>query len=362
MQQLMITGSGKIGRMMACLLADCGDYEIHLVDLDCSFPDMIRLLHAIPSIRTAVLDVRDQVAMVQYIQQHQIAAIISGLPYYLNSFVAETAKQTGIHYFDLTEDVAVTLLIKELAINAKQAFVPQCGLAPGFINIVANSLIQTMDVCKEAMLRVGALPQRNNHALHYSLTWSTDGLINEYSNDCDGLEQGRKVSLKALEGLESIQLDGAEYEAFNTSGGLGHLADHYQGRIQSLNYKTIRYPGHCEKMRFLMHELGLNEDKPLLKKILERALPKTYQDIVLIYVTVEGLQQNVLIEKSYFKKIYPAVIHGIEWAAIQISTASSICAVVDIVLNRPADFHGFISQEHFQLDDILANRFGHYYT
>ncbi|HFL3390160.1 TPA: saccharopine dehydrogenase family protein, partial [Legionella pneumophila] len=180
-------------------------------------------------------------------------------------------------------------------------------------------------------LRVGALPQRANNALHYSLTWSTDGVINEYGNPCYGIEGGKDVVMAPLEGLESIQIDGCEYEAFNTSGGLGSLAELYAGKIQSMNYKTMRYPGHCKKMRFLMNDLRLNEDRGTLKRILENAIPKTYQDIVIVYVTVEGIKQGELTEKSYVKKIYPEVIRGLEWSAIQVSTASGVCAVVDLV-------------------------------
>ena len=218
--------------------------------------------------------------------------------------------------------------------------------------------MQTFDECHHARLRVGALPQNTRNALHYALTWSTDGLINEYGNLCHGVEAGRSALFEPLEGLETIQLDGCHYEAFNTSGGLGNLSELYAGKIRSLNYKTIRYPGHCEKMRFLMNDLQLNADRDTLKRILERALPKTHQDVVLMYVSVEGIQQDELIEKSYMKKIYPKTIHGTEWSAIQVTTASSVCAVVDLVLSQPKTFNGLVMQERFSLTDILANRFG----
>ena len=165
-----------------------------------------------------------------------------------------------------------------------------------------------------------------------------------------------------LEGLESIQIDGCEYEAFNTSGGLGSLGELYAGKIQTLNYKTMRYPGHCEKIRFLMNDLKLNEDRATLKMILERAIPKTYQDMVLVYVTVEGIKHGELTEKSYVKKIYPKSIHNLDWSAIQVSTASGICAVVDLVLEQENKYQGLILQENFHLVDVLANRFGQYYA
>ncbi len=362
MYNVMITGAGKIGSLIACLLADTGDYKIHLADLEFSGTDATRLLQAMPEIKTVALDVMDLDSIKSYMIEHKIIAVISSLPFYLNPHVAKAAKAAKAHYFDMTEDTTVTDEVKSIANNAETAFVPQCGLAPGFISIAANSLMKEFEECHHAKLRVGALPQRANNALQYSLTWSTDGVINEYGNPCFGIESGKPIVLKPLEGREIIQIDGCEYEAFNTSGGLGSLADLYTGKVKTLNYKTMRYPGHCEKMRLLMNDLKLNEDRETLKRILERAIPKTYQDIVIVYVTVEGIKQGELIEKSYVKKIYPAIIHNLEWSAIQVSTAAGVCAVVDLVMGQANEYHGLVLQENFSLAKVIANRFGRYYA
>ncbi|KTD43206.1 saccharopine dehydrogenase family protein [Legionella quateirensis] len=362
MYNVMITGAGKIGSLIACLLADSGSYQVHLADVDFNGSDVTRLLAALPEIKTVALDVKDEQSTQAYLEKHNIIAVISSLPYFLNTHVALAAKAAKAHYFDLTEDTAVTEAVKAIAEHAETAFVPQCGLAPGFISIAANTLMQEFEQCHHAKLRVGALPQRANNALHYSLTWSTDGVINEYGNPCYGIEGGKAVVMAPLEGLESIQIDGCEYEAFNTSGGLGSLGELYSGKVQSMNYKTMRYPGHCEKMRLLMNDLRLNEDRSTLKRILENAIPKTYQDIVIVYVTVEGIKQGELTEKSYVKKVYPETIRGLEWSAIQVSTASGICAVVDLVLGQENEYKGLILQEEFHLDRVLNNRFGKYYA
>ena len=272
------------------------------------------------------------------------------------------AKASNVHYFDLTEDTATATSVKVLSLNARKAFVPQCGLAPGFISIAANSLMQEFDKCHHAKLRVAALPAQSSNGLNYSLTWSTDGLINEYGNPCYGIESGKEVTMAPLEGIEKIEIDGCQYEAFNTSGGVGSLGELYLGKIESLNYKTMRYPGHCEKMNFLMNDLKLNTDRETLKRILERAIPKTYQDVVIIYVTVEGIKNGELIEKSYVKKIYPLVICGLHWSAIQVSTAAGACAVVDKVFDQEDKFHGLVLQESFKLSEVISNRFGKYYA
>src|SRR4029078_12843840 len=161
--------------------------------------------------------------------------------------------------------------------------------------------------------------------------WSTDGLINEYGNVCQAVENGEPVDLLPLEGLEEIKVDGLTYEAFNTSGGIGSLVQTYYGKVKHLSYKTIRYPGHCAKISFLMNDLKLNEDRETLKRIFEHAIPKTYQDVVLVYVSVTEMQDEQFIEENYVKKCYPKRMNSHRWSAIQLPTASGICGVVDLV-------------------------------
>ncbi len=197
-----------------------------------------------------------------------------------------------MHYFDLTEDVEVTRRVSALARNSARAFVPQCGLAPGFISIAGGELIRHFDSLRSVRLRVGALPQHPHNVLKYSLTWSTEGLINEYGNPCEAIVDGRLVEIRPLEGLEEIEIDGTLYEAFNTSGGLGSLAQTCGEHCESMDYKTIRYPGHCAQMRLLMNDLKLNHDRATLKRILENAVPQTLQDVVIVYAAVTGMQQR----------------------------------------------------------------------
>jgi saccharopine dehydrogenase-like NADP-dependent oxidoreductase len=276
--------------------------------------------------------------------------------------VAEAARTAGVHYFDLTEDVEVTRSVRAIATGSQRAFVPQCGLAPGFISIAAAELIKHFEELRAVKLRVGALPQHPNNVLKYSLTWSTEGLINEYGNPCQAIVDGRTVEVAPLEGMEEIEIDGTLYEAFNTSGGLGSLAETHGTRSESMNYKTIRYPGHCEQMRLLMNDLKLNQDRGTLKRVLENAVPQTLQDVVIVYAAVTGTQDGELREENYVNKIYPQLIAGRLWSAIQVTTAAGITSVVDLVLEHPDRYHGFIAQEEFRLTDILANRFGRYYA
>ena len=129
-----------------------------------------------------------------------------------------------------------------------------------------------------------------------------------------------------------------------------------------MNYKTIRYPGHCAQMRLLMNDLKLNQDRATLKRILENAVPQTLQDVVIVYAAVSGLQDGELREENYVNKIYPQLIAGRFWSAIQVTTAAGVTAVVDLVLERRGRYQGFVAQEQFRLPEILDNRFGRYYA
>src|ERR1700739_4355241 len=318
--------------------------------------------HGTGNLTAFALDASDGNVLLKHLHQHPVDAVISSLPYYCNVAVAEAARKAGTHYFDLTEDVEVTRSVRAIATGAKQAFVPQCGLAPGFISIAAAELITHFDELRAVKLRVGALPQHPNNVLKYSLTWSTEGLINEYGNPCQAVSDGRLIEVAPLEGLEEIEIDGTLYEAFNTPGGLGSLAESHGAHIESMNYKTIRYPGHCAQMRLLMNDLKLNHDRATLKRVLENAVPQTLQDVVIVYVAVTGTQDGQLREENYVNKIYPQVIAGRLWSAIQVTTAAGITAVVDLVLESRGGYRGFIAQEQFALTDILANRFGRHYA
>jgi saccharopine dehydrogenase-like NADP-dependent oxidoreductase len=361
MRRVLILGAGKIGALISGLLAESGDYHVDLADISAAVAQSVAGAHALPNLCAYSIDAANPQALRAHLLDHPVEAVISSLPFYCNVSVAEAARSANICYFDLTEDVEVTRAVKRIAEGSQRAFVPQCGLAPGFVSIAANALIGHFDELRTVKLRVGALPQHPNNVLKYSLTWSTEGLINEYGNPCEAIVNGRMVESAPLEGLEEIEIDGTLYEAFNTSGGLGSLAESHGRRCQHMDYKTMRYPGHCAQMRLLMNDLKLNQDRGTLRRILENAVPQTLQDVVVVYVAVTGRQDGELREENYVNKIYPQIIAGRLWSAIQVTTAAGISAVVDLVLDGPDKHQGFVRQEDFRLSDVLDNRFGRYY-
>lgn len=362
MHNVLVVGAGKIGSLISVLLANSNDYEVHLADINIDAPHIQRIKSNTAHLNLVKLDAQDTKAMAEFLRKNPMQSIISSLPYYCNIAVANIAKEFNLNYFDLTEDTKTADTVTELSKQVTSAFVPQCGLAPGFISVAANELMERFSDLDTVKMRVGALPINISNALQYTLTWSTDGLINEYGNICYGIDNGKEINLMPLDDLEEIKIDGLTYEAFNTSGGIGSLADSYKGRIKNLTYKTIRYPGHCAKMRFLMNDLKLNYDRDTLKRILENTIPKTGQDVVLVYVSVTGQQDGLYSEENYVKKFYPKTINGQHWSAIQLTTATELCTVVDLVVKQAGKYKGLVKQEQFTLQDITSNRFGQYYA
>ncbi|MFO0906157.1 MAG: saccharopine dehydrogenase NADP-binding domain-containing protein [Pirellulales bacterium] len=355
MTNVLLLGAGTIGRMIAKLLVESGDYRVRVGDTDA---EGLRRLGQRLGVETQVVDASSPEQLASAAQGQQV--VVSALTFRLNPRVARAAQAAGASYFDLTEDVETTAAVRSIASDAgaDQIFMPQCGLAPGFVGIVANHLAQRFDVLDSLLLRVGALPEFPTNSLKYNLTWSTDGLINEYCNPCDVIHQSRRQLVWPLEGLEHLSIDGVEYEAFATSGGLGTLCETYQDRVHELNYKTVRYKGHRDRMLFLLDELKLRDRRELLKEILENALPRTLQDVVIVFCTATGMRAGERVQLWDARKIYHRQQGDEIWSAIQITTASCLCAVVDLHVHGQLPPRGFVRQEQVDLDLFLTNRFG----
>jgi saccharopine dehydrogenase-like NADP-dependent oxidoreductase len=339
--KIAIVGAGKIGRTVRDMLnVGPGVFTTTLVDIT-------------PG-ADAVLDARDANAVRTLARQHD--AVVSALPFTLNCNVAGICAAEECSYFDFTEDTATTTCIQTLAGRSQKAvFVPQCGIAPGAINIIGASLVEPFDQVKSLELRVGALPLSATNEMKYYLSWSSEGLINEYLQPCDALYRGEHVKTLPLDGLEQVVIDGVTYEAFNTSGGVATMCETFAGRIEELNYKTVRYPGHRQHMRFLIRDLGLGTRPALLTQIFDQAVPETAQDLVLIYVNAVGLVRGRPQQVSYLKKVkagesYPAT-------AIQTTTAAGMAAVLELWAKGTFQ-PGFVRQEEIRLADFLATTWG----
>lgn len=352
MWDVCVVGAGQIGRTISALLSDSGNYSVTLADQKPAddLPEGVSF---------RIVDAADTRRLAGELTGFN--AVISAAPFFLTPSVATAAKQAGAHYFDLTEDVGSTAKVRQLARDAETVFMPQCGLAPGFVGIVGAWLASRFDEVETLSLRVGALPLYPSNALKYNLTWSTEGLINEYCNPCDAVVNGELIKVAPLEGLSEISVDGVDYECFNTSGGLGTLAERLAGSARSVSYRTIRYPGHRDLVRLLLQDLGLERRRDLLKEVFETALPRTDQDVVLLFCTATGKRGGRLCEESIINKTVASEINGRHWSAIQIATAAGVAGVVDLVREGKLGARGLLSQEDVPLADFLATRFGSLY-
>lgn len=355
---ILVLGAGKIGRTIAKLLSRSGDYAVTVADSEPVALERVEGL--VPEAQRLQLDATEPAAVRSALQGKD--TVLSALSFHHNPLVAEAALAAGTSYFDLTEDVATTARVREFSARARdgQIFMPQCGLAPGFVSVVASDLARRFEKPEAVHMRVGALPRFPTNALKYNLTWSTDGLINEYCNPCDAIVRGKRREVLPLEGLEHFSIDGVRYEAFNTSGGLGTLCETLEGKVQSLDYKTVRYVGHRALATFLVDELRLGDRRALLKDILESAVPATFQDVVIVFCTASGLRRGELVQIVDARKIYNQTMDGENWSAIQITTAAGATTMIDLFAHGKLGKgrRGFVRQEEVALEEFLSNRFG----
>ena len=222
-------------------------------------------------------------------------AVLNAAPFHLTLRIAEAARAARAHYLDLTEDVASTRRVKELAADADTAFIPQCGLAPG---LHLDRRLRPRETLRHARQRAAA--RRRAAAVSVERAQLQPDLEHRrrHQRILRALRGHRRTASCArsppLEEREEFSLDGVTYEAFNTSGGLGTLCETLEGKVRNLNYRTIRYPGHGAIMKALLNDLRLRDRREVLKDILENAVPATLQDVVIVFVTVTGSKDGRL--------------------------------------------------------------------
>ncbi|MBC8287540.1 MAG: saccharopine dehydrogenase NADP-binding domain-containing protein [Nitrospinae bacterium] len=348
-KSVLVIGLGRVGSLAATLL-QLNEYQVTGFDTspDEDFP--FKVISA---------SVADDAALEAAIAGHD--ATLTCLPFHLNLTVAKKVHQAGKHYFDLTEDVTTTSAIREMSGSAKAIMAPQCGLAPGFVGICGAHLAKGFENLRSMELRVGALPQHPRGLLGYAFNWSAEGVVNEYLNNCEVIQDGQRASVPAMEGLETIVIDGVQLEAFTTSGGLGTLCETYDGKVNHLNYKTIRYPGHGELMRFFFNELYMRDRRTEAGEILVHAKPPVKDDVVYVHVAVEGWKEGKLARDEFVRSYFPKEIKSRNWKAISWTTAASVCAVIELVSQGSLPHHGFLKQEDISLGLFLNTPTGQFF-
>jgi len=385
MKRVLVLGAGKVGKSVAELLLACGKgaYSVTLADRDEAplreAEENLRRLkgsvkHAV-EFSTRRADVTDPATVRQLLAGQDY--VICMLPFNFVAGIAEAANELGVNYFDVTEDVETTERVREIERQgrARVALVPQCGLAPGYIAIAAYDISREFTEVHGLTLRVGALPQFPTNALHYNITWSTAGVVNEYCEPCNVMLSGHMVKVPALEGLENFSFEGIEYEAFYTSGGVGTLIETVtdEKRITeetNLAYKTIRYPGHRNLMKFLLEDLRLGAehakptksgkvfDRSLAVELLDHAIPRTEQDVVVVFINCIGIRNGRREQVNFRRAVRATSLFGRIWPAIELTTAAGVCAMVDLHHLGKLPQKGFIKQEQCSLEMFNHTLFG----
>lgn len=347
LDSIAVLGLGKVGQLAATFLHHAG---IRVTGIDQRAPRVDG------GFQVKMVDVTDAAALRAELAHND--AVLSCLPYHLNKAVATIAHEIDIHYFDLTEDVSTTQAIIEMSATATGVMAPQCGLAPGFVGIVAASQIESFDSCRAVRMRVGALPQHPTGLLGYAFNWSPEGVVNEYLNDCEVIEEGQRKWVSPMEWRETLHINGLRLEAFTTSGGLGTMCDTYHGRVPNIDYKTIRYPGHMDLMNFFFHELLMRERRDLAGELLTHAKPPVNDDVVYMHVSSEGTVNGQMRREEFVRALMPREVDGIHRTAIAWTTAGSVASVIELVRSGGLPQKGFIKQESIPLDAFLATPTG----
>ncbi len=324
--RFLVLGRGAQGSACAFdLLRSPGVTEVRLADLDVSsLPAFLpRDDHRLTAVS---VDVRDHEVMLR--EMGKVDAVLSAIPYYFNGELAALAVQAGVHFADLGGNTEIVFKQKELDAAAKLkgvTVVPDTGLAPGMINVLAEHGIRSMDSVESVKLFVGGLPQHPEPPLNYQIVYSIEGVLDYYSTLSWVVRGGKRVQVEALSEREAVEFPTpiGTLEAFHTAGGLSTMAWRYEGRIPVMEYKTLRYPGHAQLMA-AMRDLGLYDATPVDVKgveVIPRDLfiatvgPKLRKpggtDVVALRVLVSGTKNGASVTRQYDLLDWYDAEHGI---------------------------------------------------
>lgn len=301
--KMLVLGAGRMGRGAVHDLAAQSDVsEVTVADADAGKARHLAERMATDKVRPVHLDVTDHAALIGLMRGH--AAAISCVNYWLNEHLARAAIEAGTNFCDLggnNDVVAAELKLDGEARAAGVNVVPDCGLAPGMVAMLVAHATARFDELDEIHIRVGGLPQNPKPPLDYQLVFSVEGLINEYVEPARIMRGGEIVTVESMTEIESLDFPEpfGTMEAFQTSGGTSTLPETFLGRVRNLDYKTIRYPGHCEKFKTMI-DLGLCGSEAIqvdgarvvprrvFGDLLVRNLPADEPDVVLVRVEVAG--------------------------------------------------------------------------
>lgn len=262
--RMLVLGAGLQGSACAYDLLTRTDHEVVIADIDIDNPASFLAPFAGNRLKLERVDASDRGAVRRVMEG--ASATMSAFPYYFNMGMAVAALDAGSHFSDLGGNTEIVMQQKELqqrAAGKGLSIIPDCGLAPGMVNILAQHGIDQLDTARAVRIKVGGLPQNPEAPLNYQIVYSMEGVLDYYTTLSWILRDGQPLQVEALSEVEELDFPGAgTLEAFHTAGGLSTMAQRYEGKIPTMEYKTLRYPGHAALMRSI-RELGLLSTEPV---------------------------------------------------------------------------------------------------
>jgi len=365
---ILIFGAGMMGKAIAYDLSCHSNFDtITIADKDTHAISSIDHFIKDKRINPVVLDVAKSKKVRELLREQDIA--VSALPYMFNYMLAKNAIETKTHFLDLggnNDVVKKEISLDKEARKRNVLVIPDCGLAPGLTSIITRDIVDRMEYIDYVKIRVGGLPLYPKPPLNYQIVFSPYGLINEYVEDAVVLDHGEVKRKKSLTEIETVEFPEpfGKMEAFLTSGGCSTLPYTYKDRIGYLDYKTIRYPGHCEKFKLLV-DLGLTKKEKIdvngrpiapvdfLAKILLKSLPKNEPDVVLLKVLSKGE-----VNEEKYKMEYEMIDYYDEKnkiTAMMRTTGYSTSIIAQMIEREDIMDKGVLTPEKVVPPDIMFN-------
>jgi len=347
--KVSIFGAGKIGTALAVTLSENPDFSLEVIDRSDEALNQLRAMHINATLRT-------------FRHPEELQALLSGRDVAVAAVaetavteIAQAAARARVHYLDFCCARKETReILGEL--STRRAIFNGCGVSPGLIGNVACGLLDAASGVTDLTIRVGAVPRYPTNRLGYGQIWNVDGLIDEYTRPSAAIRDGRLVTLPPLEDHGKLSIDGVNYEDFITSGGIEDLSIFSEFAPKNVTFKTIRYPGHLDYMRFLMDDLGLRNRRDMLRSLLCNGLPVIEDDILLLMVTARGSRGRQPTERTVCYRFSPDEKNGPFNALTSVATGYA-ATLLSLLHRGEIPSSGYIAHHRFDTEALLSGPF-----
>jgi len=355
---IAVLGAGMMGRAITYDLLRTGTFKnILLVDKNKEMLEETAQFLSDTSLETSYIDVTKADSAKDIFSR--VDVVISAIPYLYNYDLTRLAINTNTHFIDLGGNNGVVDKQRKLSEDAKKSevtVIPDSGLAPGLVSVITRDIVDSLSTIDSVKLRVGGLPKNPLPPLNYQIVFSINGLINEYLEDALILDQGSIIQKPSMTDIEYLQFPEpfGRMEAFLTSGGCSTLPFTYKDTIGHLDYKTIRYPGHCERFKTLL-DIGLGDTKQIkvnsqsiaprdvLIELLQRSIPSIGEDVVLLKAFGTGVKDDVSTTLEY--TLIDSYDTKSDLSAMMRTTGFPVAITADLIAKQLISEHGVFCPE-----------------